>query len=619
MERDYQQWAREEIWRYFERETGNPVIAMPTGTGKSHVIASLIKSMFMAFPRTRCMMLTHVKELIGQNYEKFLEAWPAAPVGLYSAGLKKADHTQAITFAGIGSVAKKAHLFGHIDIIFIDECDLVSHKDDTMYRKFISDLMKINPNLKVIGLTATPWRTGVGLITEIENGIFTDIAVNMTSMDAFNWFVDQGYLSPLTSSPTKFELDTKGVHVRGGDYVEAELQAAIDKDYITERALRECLDQAEDRNHWLVFGSGRKHCQNIAEMLNDMGVSARAVYSGMTDGDRDKFIDQYKRGELKALVNQNILTTGFDAPHTDLLVGLRPSLSSRFHVQMLGRGTRPVYEPGFDLTTVEGRLTAIRNGSKPNGCLVMDFARNIERLGPINDPVIPRPKGKGGPQPAPVKVCPLCEKHNHASARFCGGKPKDHELYDPVRGCGTEFIFETKLVTEASTKSVVKVEEPPLIETLAVDTITYTLHKKVGSFPSMRVTYFCGIRSFNAWVCVEHPKGGAAHNKARGWWSQRQTNGYPPFPETVDDALNTAQALRVPTHIDVWTNTKLPEIKRHCFDGTAFGTKTVEDPTDIDRAKVIVRSERINYNAQQHTPDFEDRGEVVQFGEDAPF
>lgn len=617
-DREYQTWAVEEIWRYFESNTGNPVIAMPTGTGKSHVISSLIRSMFMAFPRTRVMMLTHVKELIGQNYEKFIHAWPTAPIGLYSAGLRKADHTQAITFAGIGSVANKAHLFGHIDIVFIDECDLVSHKEDTMYRKFLKALMAVNPALKVIGLTATPWRKGLGLITEEEGGIFTDIPVNMCSMDAFNWFVDQGYLAPLISAPTKFELDVTGVHVRGGEYVEGELQAAIDKDYITERALRECLDKASDRSHWLVFGSGRQHCSNIAEMLGTMGIEARAVYSGMPDKDRDKYIDAYKKGHLQALVNQNILTTGFDAPHTDLIVGLRPTLSSRFWVQLLGRGTRPVFEDGFDLTTVEGRLAAIRASGKQN-CLVMDFARNIDKLGPINDPVIPRPKGKGGPQPAPVKVCPNCDKYNHASYRWCGGKDPKSEQYDPLRGCGHEFIFEMKLNVQASQKEVIRKDEAPIIETLAVDSITYNLHEKVGSFPSMRVTYFCGMRHFSTWVCVEHPKGGPAYNKARGWWATRQVNGYPPFPADINAALDTAQALKVPTHIDVHTNTKLPEIKRHCFDGTGFSGIKIEDPTQIQRPRVIVQEKRKNGHKPASEIDFYDRGETVKFGEEPPF
>ena len=613
MLREYQQWAIDATWDYFRTKTGNPIIVMPTGTGKSHVIAGLVKSMCYAFPATRVMMLTHVKELIVQNFNKFLESWPNAPVGIYSAGLKQKDSFKPITFAGIGSVAGKEVLFGHIDILFIDECDLVSTKEKTMYRKFIAALMVKNPLLKVIGLTATAWRTGTGSLIEGDDPLFTDIAVDMSGVEPFNWFLDQGYLCPLISKPTRLQVDTSNLHLRGGEFIDAEVQLLVDKPEITRAALQEAMEVGQDRHKWLIFASGIEHAKNIALELCTMGVHCEAVYTGMEN--RDKVIDDYRRGSLRAIVNNNILTTGFDAPWTDLIVCLRPSASSRLWVQMLGRGDRPYYADGFDLSTQEGRLLAIANSPKHN-CMVLDYAKNIERLGPINDPVIPRKKGKGGPAPAPFKTCPCCENYNHASARYCGGKPIDHPQFDKDRGCGTEFIFDIKIKVEASSKDLIKQTELPVVETFRVEHVTYALHKKIGAPPMLRATYYSNISAFSDYVCIEHPKDSFANKKARDWWRERSQYGRSSVPTDVDDALDLAASLKVPTHIDVWTNTKYPQIKRYCFDGTRFGTEEVSDPAALKIPGVDTKVERAHNKPADYVPDLDAKGDTSPIMED---
>jgi len=198
--RPYQEFAIGSLFSFFgTKRDGNPVIVMPTGTGKSIVIGGFIWQVMSTWPTQRIMMLTHVKELIAQNADKLHTMWPQAPLGIYSVGLKSRQSYYPITFAGIQSVVNLAPMFGHVDIIIIDECHTVSPNDDTSYQKFIADLKAINPNLRVIGLSATPYRLGLGMIT--EGGIFTDIACDMTTLDAFNWFFDEGFLSPLIPRP----------------------------------------------------------------------------------------------------------------------------------------------------------------------------------------------------------------------------------------------------------------------------------------------------------------------------------------------------------------------------------------------------------------------------------
>lgn len=558
--RAYQAEAVQSIYTYFETERGNPLILMPTGTGKAVVIALFLESVLKVFVTQKIMVLTHVKELVDQNHKKFLDVWPTAPAGIYSAGLNKRQTNQSVIFAGIGSVAKRAKEFGKVDLIIIDEAHLVSQNDETMYRQFLNDLLTINPNLKVIGLTATGWRLGQGHIT--DDGIFTDVCFDITGLHAFNRLISEGYLSPLVPRKTELLLDMEGVHMRGGDFIASELQLAVDKNEITYSAIKETIELGHDRQHWLIFASGIEHALNIAAMLESMGVPTVVIHSKMSKADRDQGILDFMSGKYRAAVNNNILTTGFDFPEIDLIVVLRPTGSPVLWVQMLGRGTRPVYCTydeqgnllGFDLDTIEGRLAAIEAGPKQN-CLVLDFAGNTKRLGPINDPVIPRKKGQKGGD-APVKLCENCNTYNHASVTHC--------VF-----CGAEFLFKVKLKQNASYDALIKTDLP-IVEIFTVDHITYSKHEKLSRPPTLKVTYYCKLRMFTEYIGVEAEP--FIRRKAAQWWKERTRNNAGILPVTTAEALQVAEHLIPVTHIRVWVNKKYPEILNHCFDGTAFGT-----------------------------------------------
>lgn len=548
--RSYQAECIESIWSYFRTNNGNPVCALPTGTGKSVCIAGFCQSVLQQYPGQRIMVLTHVKELIDQNYKKLINIWPTAPAGVYSAGLKRRDTLNNVIFAGIGSVASKPDLFGHVDLVIVDECHLVSPNDMTMYRKFFGSLMVTNPFLKIIGFTATPWRLGHGKITEGDDSMFTDICFDITSVHAFNRLIAEGFLAPLVPKTTKTILEVDGLHMRGGEFIAKELQQAVDVEVITRAALQEAMEYQDTRHKWLIFASGVEHAMHIDDILQEYGMKGAAVHSKMTDDERDVAIEKYQKGEYQYLVNNNILTTGFDCPEVDLILVLRPTASSVLWVQMLGRGTRPF--PG-----------------KTN-CLVLDFAKNTKRLGPINDPVLPRKRGeKGGP--APIKECPKCNGMVHASLRWCNS-----EIIPGVI-CDYEFKFETKLVMGAGTDEIIK-GDLPVVEVFGVDYINYTEHNKLGKPPSMKVSYICGKRIFNEFVCLEHP--GNVSHKAKKWVSDR----LPVAIHKTSDLLSVATQLKTASHIRVWTNQKYPTVMAHCFDGTSFGT--LAEPTALPKAEV---------------------------------
>jgi DNA repair protein RadD len=544
--RDYQIEAVSSIYSYFDKEKGNPVIAMPTGTGKSVVIAMFLNSIFMQYPNQKVMIITHVKELIVQNYEHLIEFWPFAPAGIYSAGLNKRDIHKPIIFAGIASVAKRWAEFGRVDIVVIDEAHLLSPNDSSLYQKFLAGLKSVNPMLKVIGLTATPWRLGHGHIA--DGTLFDDVCFDITTLDAFNRLIAENYLSPLIPKNTVTKLDVSGVHIRGGEFVPEELQYVVDKQEITYAALREALEVAHDRNHWLIFASGVDHAEHIAEAMTSMGHECLAVHSKMPSKQRDDNIARFRRGEVRAVVNNNILTTGFNYPEIDHILCLRPTASTVLWVQMLGRGTRPL--PG-----------------KAN-CLVLDFAGNTRRLGPINDPVVPHRKGQGGGE-APVKLCENCDTFNHISARKC-------------INCGALFEFAVKIKATAGTDQLIK-GDLPKTQVFKVDHITYRSYSKIGSPMMIKVSYYCGVRTFDQYVCVEHKNYAAV--KAREWWKARTDD---PMPLTTVEALDMIDTLPAPTHLRVWVNRKYPEILQSCFDGTAFDTQGPdEDLPDIEVNKWV--------------------------------
>lgn len=559
--RDYQEYAVDQTGAFLFNTPAErcPLILMPTGTGKSVVIARLIERLLTQWYSMRVLVLTHVKELVQQNADKMLTIWPNAPMGIVSAGLGRTETKRQIIFAGIGSVVRRD--LGRVDVVIIDEAHRISPANKTTYQIYLNELRKKNPHVRVIGLTATGFRMGQGSLIE-EGGLFTDACVDMCSYEGFNWFLEQGYLVPPVPRPTETKIDTSGLHLRGGDFIESEITHVLQRDQITERALLETMTLAAGRKKWLIFGSGTQHCKDIHQMLNGFGVSCGIVVSGQKN--RDSEIAAFKAGRYRAIVNNNILTTGFDDPEIDCIVVLRPTASSNLWVQILGRGTRPDYAFRPE-ETPESRWAAIMQSTKWN-CLVLDFANNTRRLGPINDPVMPRKPGqKAGT--APIKTCDVCGTENHTRALWC-------------INCYNKFSFNVKIKENASSDELVKTIEERKVEIFPVDHTTYLVHKKVGKPDQLKVVYQCGNKHFYDYVGIEHPDW--AGRKAASWWRKRTGDTAVPTggdgkPSTAL-ALSQFQRIKNPTHLSVWVNTKWPEITDYCFDGTAFG-RQMDDGT----------------------------------------
>jgi len=524
-----------EMWR--QKPNAAPLIALPTGTGKGVVIARICQYLLTQFPMTRVIMLTHVKELIEQNAKKLREVWPIAPLGIHSAALDLRDTVHPLLFGGIASVKNRISDIGMRHVMIIDEAHLLSDDTDSMYQKVIAELRKLYPQMVILGLTATPYRTGSGMLT--DSGLFTDICFDMTDVKGFNQLIAEGYLAPLHSKPTATEYDLTGIHFRAGELNQDEIQARVDRKEITRKILEEWVYYGQDRHSWLFFASGIEHAEHVAESLRkDFNISAFAVTSKTEKGLRKKAIEAFKNFEFQAIVSNNVLTTGFDHPPVDYIGMGRATMSPGLWVQMAGRGTRPFACPEW----------------VKRDCLLLDFAGNRKRLGPINDPYKPRKKGAGGGD-APVRICPnpACGVYNHAAAREC-------------YACGHVFTFKEKLHTTATTESMLK-DGVPLYEWFDVNRVLYSIQKskkREDAKPYLRISYVCGLRQFTENIFLD--AGGRAGHDAREWFRKRHEYDPPtpqtcaPFQSATHAALSISQQFRMPRRIKVQLNMQYPQI-----------------------------------------------------------
>lgn len=552
--REYQQAAIDAVLSYWRTGGGNPLVELATGLGKSVVIAELNRLLFADYPGIRALMLVHVKELVEQNYKAMTRVWPAAPVGIYSAGLGLRQFRDPIIFASVQSVYKKADVLGDRALVEVDECHLIPKDGEGMYRTLLEGLRLRRPDLRLVGFTATPFRLGSGRLDEGDDRLFDKTVFTYGIGDG----IRDGWLTPLISKRGATEIDTSGVKKVGGEYVAGALEAAADVPEVTKAAAADMVARGEGRRSWLVFCCGIIHAHNVAVALRAHGISAGVVTGKTSAGDRARMFADFRAGRLRALCGANIFTTGFDAPGVDLIAFLRPTQSVGLYLQMVGRGVRLVDPAIGDKDDAAERVAAIAASIKPN-CMVLDFAGNVRRHGPVDAVNAPKPRRKGMAETVCAKECPACMALVGLSTRTC-------------QYCGHEFeVFEKgpNHEAEADDAPIMSSEVKDQRHIIPVVQWAAARHEKEGGRPSMCVTHFAALVRYREWVCFEHT--GFAKHKAERWWVDH--GGQAPVPATVDEAMQRFSAGEVakPTRVEIRREGKYDAIAAYIFDKEPVG------------------------------------------------
>jgi DNA repair protein RadD len=501
--RPYQVEAVNAVYEHLRARDDNPCVVLPTASGKTPVMARICRDAVQQW-NGRVLILAHVKELLEQAVDKLHTMAPDLwnQIGVYSAGLKSRDTEHPIIVAGIQSVYRRAAELDRFDLIIIDEAHMIPPDGDGMYQTFLSDAKVVNPNARLIGLTATPFRMTTGMICGPEN-LLNHVCYEIGVRE----LIVQGYLCPLKSKAGRRKVDTSSLHIRGGEFIANEVEALMDDDSVVRAACREIVEHTQDRHAVLIFAAGVKHAHHVQRIVGSLNQECGFVCGETLPFERAETLRRFRDGDLKYLVNVNVLTTGFDAPNIDCVALLRPTNSPGLLCQMVGRGFR-------------------LHPSKRD-CLVLDFGENILRHGPIDALQIKdRENGNGE---APAKECPECQAIIHAAYAIC---PEcGHEFPPPKRA---------KHEREASTEAVLSGE---VTETeYEVQDVYYCVHVKRDApedHPrSMRVEYGIGFNDYRSeWVCFEHT--GYARAKAEAWWRARS---HEPVPKTAEQAVAICEA-----------------------------------------------------------------------------
>lgn len=547
--RPYQKQCRIALYDWFENQEGNPLVVMATGTGKSICIADFARDVQQSWPSQRIVVAVDVQELIAQNFAKFVAMWPDCSAGVYSAGLGKKQLHHKTLFVGIQSIYKYAFKIQRCDILIVDEAHMIASHSDGMWQTFIRDLKKINPNLKIIGFTATEYRLDSGLLHTGENRMFDGICYRYGIKEA----IADGYMCEIIPKGMDTKFDIKGVKKTRGDYNESQLQRAVNVDEITSSAVKEILSYGEKRKSGLIFASGVEHAQAIAEEIRDHGETCEVITGDKKitpDTERTRILNDFINLRVKYVTNNSVLTKGFDHPRLDLIAAMRPTQSPVLWLQMLGRGTRPIYN--LDVLTVdtaECRIEAIAAGEKPN-CLLLDFAGNTRRFGAM-DEIKFKDKGESdGLGVPPMKDCPACATIVFAGVRTC-----------PY--CGHIFPEpELKIEAKASNQAVLSTQV--VREEKIIQRVQYAHHKgKEGKPDSLRVDYYMSqLEKISEWVFVSHT--GYPREKAIRWWKQRHEFGLEPSKDVMT-CLDYVKDLKQPTRIWVVPEGKFWRVVNYDF------------------------------------------------------
>ena len=468
--RPYQKEAVGSVVQHFRTRKDPALVVLPTGAGKSLVIAELCR-----IANGRVLVLAHVKELVEQNHGKFEALGEQGAI--FSAGLSRRETQGKVVFGSVQSVSRHLDKFDkQFSLLIVDECHRISEGEKTQYQQVFRHMMQTNREVKIVGLTATPYRLGMGWIYRYHH----KGTVRSTKPKFFDHcvyelplrtLIDQQYLTPAhIVDVLAAQYDFSALeHELDGSYIESELQRLVaENKRVTPLIIQQVIEYARDRKGVMIFASSVQHAKEILGLL-PKGEAALIVGDTPSE-ERDELIQSFKDMKIKYLVNVSVLTTGFDAPHVDLIALLRPTASVSLFQQMIGRGLRLFPDKteclvldyacnGFDLFAPEvgeprpdrksvpveipcpqcGHINDFWGKVGPGGELIEHYGRKCKGFAELHGEI------EYCDFRFRYKVCPACGAENDISARQCHSCKQmlvdpDKKLRDALRERGTMVI-----------------------------------------------------------------------------------------------------------------------------------------------------------------------------------
>lgn len=516
--RYYQEEVQQALLKALLIDNINPLVESATGTGKSLMIANLIKYFCEKYKGFRVLATAPKQELILQNANT-LASLTNIDIGICCSGLNEWSPNKTIVFAMPNSIHRRLNELGVFNMLVMDEPHTTPIKEQSMQRKVMQYVEESRPTARLVGFDATPYKMKGGRLDDGNSAIFDKTVYSYTIAQG----IKDGYLSSLISRSSLHTADLTKAKTAGEDFILSTVQEPVK--HVISSACNEFIELGKDRKSWLIFCSSLDHCNLVLNHLTQRKISCAIVSSETDKASRESYLNQFKAGKIRALINVDVLTTGFDAPSVDLIVLLRPTKSLRLYVQMLGRGTR----------LAEGKTN----------CLVLDYVDNLVRFGAVDliTPELAKKIMSGKRKAVFGKKCPECYTVSAPSIAFC---PK----------CNFKFIFKQKIQKNADSKSKVITFEHGDVDFIEVfkpskqkKTITcsvvdyqFSTCKTYSGLETLKITFnVTGSRValIEDFLPFNNPK---ARFIAKKKW--KALGGLDPAPATVKEANERAKELR---------------------------------------------------------------------------
>ena len=373
--RDYQNNAVDSIFKEWE-DKRSTLVVMPTGCGKTICIGGVLRR---AFPK-RALVLAHREELIFQAKDKIeqMTGWHVGiemgdlradvpESGLFGGPQVVVSTIQTQTAGGDGMGRMSRFLPSMFGVVVIDEGH---HGTADSYRRVL-DYYSQNPDLKILGVTATPDRAD----EEALGQVFESVAYDYEILDA----IHDGWLVPVDQRFVVVQgLDFSAVRTTAGDLNGEDLAEVMEEEKNLHGVVGPTLEIIGNRRT-LVFAASVAQAERMAEVFNRHRPDCAAWICGKTPKDnRRAVLRDFSEGKLQVVCNVGVLTEGFDNPGIEVIVMARPTKSRSLYAQMSGRAIRPLDEIAHELNDMEdaeARRTMIKASRKPR-CEIIDYVGN---------------------------------------------------------------------------------------------------------------------------------------------------------------------------------------------------------------------------------------------------